>query len=307
MTLLDFVEDLEAKGVELTVSDDRLRYQGEKSVLTPEILARLNESKGEVIALQQERAVRSTLCPVAYGQSALWFLHQLAPDSSAYNVGFAATIHSRVDSEALRRTLEKLSARHASLRNTFPTRNGAPVQEIHSQAAAAFEVVPATSLTAEERENKVAAAYRAPFNLETGPLLRVHLFTSGEHDHILLLTVHHMICDAWSLWLLLDEWGALYSAECNDTAANLPSVTATYADYVRWQRPFLQGPDGERLWGYWKDSLKGELPVLNLPADHVRPAIQSFKGASFRFRLDPLLTARIRAFASAEGATVYTV
>src|SRR5262245_35980079 len=98
MTLLDFVEDLEAKGVELAVNDDRLRYRGEKAVLTPEILARLKESKAEVIALQQERARRSTLCPVAYGQAALWFLHQLAPGSSAYNVGFAATIHSPVDS-----------------------------------------------------------------------------------------------------------------------------------------------------------------------------------------------------------------
>src|SRR5262245_12746792 len=161
MTLLDFVEDLEAKGVELTVSEDRLRYRGEKAVRTPENHARLKEGKGGV--LKQERVLRSTLCPVAYGQSALWFLHQLAPDSSAYNVGFAATIHSRVDSEAMRRALEKLIARHASLRTTFPTRNGAPVQEIHSHTAAAFEVVPATSLTEEERENKVAAAYRAPF------------------------------------------------------------------------------------------------------------------------------------------------
>jgi hypothetical protein len=132
------------------------------------------------------------------------------------------------------------------------------------------------------------------------------VFACAEEDHVLLLTVHHLVCDAWSLWLFLEELGAFYLAEHNGTQANLPPSTASYADYVRWQRQLLRGAEGERLWTYWKDKLDG-LPVLNLPTDRPRPAVQTFKGASIRFELDEGLTAGLKAFASAEGTTLYMV
>src|SRR5215831_16245611 len=111
MTILEFVEHLEANGVELLADSDRLRYRGEKGVLTPEALGRLKEQKSEIIALQQDRARRFTLCPLAYGQSALWFLQQLSPHSAAYNVGFVATISSKIDPPAMRRALNALALR----------------------------------------------------------------------------------------------------------------------------------------------------------------------------------------------------
>ena len=124
MTPPELIEQLEAGGVELWVEGDRLRYRGEKDLLTADILSRLKDQKPEFMSLLRERTQRSTLCPVSQGQAALWFLHQLAPESPAYNVGFAARIRSRVDVPAMQRSLQHLVARHASLRTTFPERNG---------------------------------------------------------------------------------------------------------------------------------------------------------------------------------------
>ncbi|HEY3861188.1 MAG TPA: amino acid adenylation domain-containing protein [Verrucomicrobiae bacterium] len=308
MSLRRFIEELEAKGAELWVEDGRLRYRGAKDLLTAETLGRLKENKAEVISLQRERAEHSTLCPLSTGQLALWFLHQLAPASPAYNVGFAARIHSPVDVAAMRRALESLAARHVGLRATFPQSNGAPVQELHKRLPPSFETAKAAGMAQKELMVEVAKSYQRPFDLEKGPLLRAHLFTCAEDDHVLSIAVHHLVCDAWSLWLLLEELGALYHAETKPGSNGaLPALAAGYPDFVRWQLDMLAGPEGEELRDFWKNRLAGELPVLNLPTDRPRPAIQTFNGSSVNFQLSPALTAKLKSFASAEGATLYTV
>src|SRR4030095_4643088 len=143
--------------------------------------------KTDVISLQKERTQRSTLSPVSYGQSALWFLHQLAPDTAAYHVGFAVKVESRVDVEAMQRALESLTSRHASLRTTFLTSNGSPLRKIHAQLPPVLKVLQVGQVTQDELAVKVAGAYRAPFDLEAGPLLRAHLFSRAENSHVLLL------------------------------------------------------------------------------------------------------------------------
>jgi non-ribosomal peptide synthetase component F len=306
MTLVEFVEDLEAQGVELAVNGDRLRYHGEKNILTADVLSKLKERKAEIIALQRDRVNGPRLCPVSNGQAALWFLHQLAPDSPSYNVGFPIRIRSRLDVSAMQRALCALTDRHPSLRTTFPTRNGRPVQEIHPHRPPAFEAIESGHLTQEELVSAVSRAYSRPFQIDTGPLFRAQLFTSADDDHLLLLTVHHMVCDAWSLWMLLEELGTIYRMEHGGGPATLPPLTTTYADYVRWQRELLRGPDAERLWGYWKQKLD-QLPTLNLPTDRPRPAVQSFKGASRSFQIGPELAAELKKLASSEGTTLYMV
>jgi amino acid adenylation domain-containing protein len=306
MKMVEFIEELEVQGVELLVHGDRLRYRGEKDVITPQVLSILKEHKAEIIALQQDRTRRATLCAVSHGQSALWFLHQVAPDSAAYNVGFAANVRARIDIPALQHALEKIVARHASLRTTFPTRNGGPTQEIHRDLPPAFELIEARELNLSEIVARVAEAYKRPFNLETGPLLRTQLFRRNEEDCVLLFTVHHLVCDAWSLWLFLEELGAIYLAEHTGRAEPLTPLAASYADYVRWQRQLLRGAEGEGLWDYWKRKLEG-LPVLNLPTDRPRPPVQSYTGASTRFQLGPELTAQLKAFTATEGTTLYMV
>src|SRR5262249_44678031 len=149
--------------------------------------------------------------------------------------------------------------------------------------------------------------YLRPFDLQNGPILRVSLYTRAPEDHVLLITVHHIAVDGWSLWLLLDDLRLLYTAQVEGTAASLPRPETEYADYLRWQMDLLKGAEGERLWDYWKNQLSGELPVLNLPADFPRPHTQAYRGASHNFLIDENLTAQLKNVAKAEGVTLYMI
>ena len=137
--------------------------------------------------------------------------------------------------------------------------------------------------------------------------MRVRLFTRSAHEHVLLLVIHHIVVDFWSLAVILNDLGELYLAETAGRAAALPPLGPQYNDFVRWQTEMLAGPAGERLWTYWKQQLAGELPVLNLPTDRPRPAIQLFRGANYDFALNGELVQRLRALAKSEGTTLFTV
>jgi amino acid adenylation domain-containing protein len=194
--------------------------------------------------------------------------------------------------------------RHATLRTTFTKRGDDPMQKIHKQQQLCFEQIDASQWTWDNLSMRVSDAYKRPFDLEVGPVLRAHLFTRAVDDHVLLLTVHHIVCDAWSLWLLLDELQVLYPAQQQGITATLPNPVSSYKDYVCWQNQMLASPEGERLWAYWQRQLSGELPVLNLPTDRPRPPVQTYKGASHSFKLTAELTERLRRLSQAEGATL---
>src|SRR5262249_9033853 len=135
---------------------------------------------------------------------------------------------------------------------------------------------------------------------------RVSLYARSENDHLLHVAVHHIVADYWSLTLLLDEVGKLYQAYHSKIETQLAPLEYSYADFVEWQREKLSGPDGERLWDYWKKELSGELPPLSLPADHARPPVQTFSGSSFPFRLDARLTEKFKRLGAEQQATLFT-
>jgi len=245
--------------------------------------------------------------PLSYNQQGIWFLHQLAPESMVYNVNFAARISSDVDIPALRRAFQALIDRHASLRTTFSAPAGIPVQQVHKHLTVHFEETDASTWCSEQLKTRLVEDTYRPFDLERGPLLRASLFSSSAHEHILLLVVHHIVIDFWSLAVLLTELGVLYPAEQAGVPATLPPLDLQYTDYVRWQAEMLASPEGERLWAYWRKQLGGQLPVLDLPTDRPRPPIQTYNGGSHDFSLDEDLSARIKALAKAEGATLYMV
>ncbi|TSC24491.1 MupA/Atu3671 family FMN-dependent luciferase-like monooxygenase [Corallococcus sp. Z5C101001] len=257
--------------------------------------------------LRQEASRTRATHPLSYNQKSLWFVHQLAPKSAAYNVAFSARIHSAVDVTALRRTLQALVDRHPALRTSLPVRDGEPLQEVAGHREAHFEHVNASGATWEEVERQLLEAYRQPFDVQAGPLFRAHLFSRSEQDHALLLNVHHLVFDGWSLWMLVEELHRLYPALRANTQVTLPAAAATYADFARWQAELLSGPTGERLWQYWKQKLAGNLPALNLPTDHPRPPVHRHHGASQGLKLKPELTARLKALAQAEGTTLFVV
>jgi amino acid adenylation domain-containing protein len=242
----------------------------------------------------------------SHGQAALWFLHRVEPESAAYNVAAAVRLHGELDAPRLRRAFESLVERHAALRTTFPSREGQPVQLVHKSAAIDFEEETISSPDeAALRESLTAHAHR-PFSLERGPLVRVRLVRDAQGRCFLLLAAHHIVVDFWSLKIMLRELGMLYASHRTGAAAEaLPALSQSYTDYADAQRRALEGAEGERLWGYWRERLAGELPVLNLPFDHPRQAGRETRGAAHLFRLDDALTLRLKALSSREGVTLY--
>ena len=266
------------------------------------------EKRALLAQLLRKQARDSKLIyPLSYNQQGIWFLYQLAPDSAVYNVNFAARISSGVNVPALRRALQSLVDRHPSLRTTFPAHSGKPVQQVHEHLKVCFEEVDGSAWSGDELNARLLDEAYRPFDLERGPLLRVSLIVRAPREHILLLVVHHIAIDFWSLAILLDELGVLYPAECAGVKAQLPPLDLQYSDYVRWQAEMLAGPDGERLWAYWREQLAGQLPVLNLPTDRPRPAFPTYQGASHDFTMDAELSSGLKALAKAHGATLYMV
>jgi surfactin family lipopeptide synthetase A len=257
--------------------------------------------------LRKKVSASQPFYPLSDNQQGIWFLSQFAPESSIYNVSFAARIRSDVDIPAFRRAFQALVDRHASLRTTIAVHSGKPVQQIHEHQPVQFEEIDASTWCGDRLQTRLVEETQRPFDLERGPVMRVSLFTRSAQEHILLLIIHHIVVDFWSLAVILNELGVLYSAEKAGRPAALRPLDLQYTDFVRWQAEMLASPAGERLWDYWKKQLAGPLPVLNLPTDWARPPIQMFRGALHDFTLNDELARQLRALAKAEGATLYMV
>jgi amino acid adenylation domain-containing protein len=272
----------------------------------PDAPAAAVDKRGRLARALREKASRQVrVWPLSPGQKALWFLHRRCPESPAYHVAFSARIRSAPDVDALRRSFQALVDRHPLLRATFKTRDGEVMQEVAGYRDVAFSLDDCTGFTEEELRERVAAAYRRPFDLENGPPFRVELFRRAPDDHVLLITVHHIVYDAWSLWMNLDELRRLYAAETSGSRIRLFPVGSTYEAYVQQQAEALAGPEGERLFTFWKGELAGAAPTHNLPTDRPRPAVQTYNGASRTFELGADLAGRIRALAQTEGVTPF--
>src|SRR5688572_29494045 len=246
--------------------------------------------------------------PLSYGQRALWFLHQLAPASNAYNIARAVRIRSRLNISALRRAFQTLVDRHASLRTTFKVvPGGEPVQEVHQQVEVCFCENDALNWSEEELNERLVAEAHLPFDLENGPLLRVSVFQRSTREHVLLLALHHIVADFWSLAVLVNELGILYRAENSGVQVTLTPLSLLYSDYASWQQAVLTGAIGEQLRVNWEKQLGGELPLLNLPTDYPRPPIQTYNGASQPFTFSPELTEGLKAICQSRGTTLFMV
>jgi amino acid adenylation domain-containing protein len=257
------------------------------------------------------RPVRRTVggglneCALSYGQRALYFLHQLEPESPAYNIANVMRLRGKLDVPTLRRCFEALMVRHGSLRTTFAVVQEEPVQHVHERMNVSFEVADSFTWNDARVQEYLVAESRRPFDLHQGPLFRAVLLSRSETEQILLVTVHHIVADLWSLATLLHELSLLYSAARLNRNATLPPLTLEYADYACWQRGLLDGPEADRQWSYWQNQLAGELPVLNLPVDHPRPPVQTHHGAAYAFRVNPLLTEKLRLLGRTHSATLY--
>jgi amino acid adenylation domain-containing protein len=243
--------------------------------------------------------------PLTYGQQALYFLQQLAPENYAYNIARAARIYGDLNIAAFHRAWQILVDRHPALRTTFTTIDGQPKQRVCQQVEVCWQQQDATTWDETYLSDRLLEIAYRPFNLEQDPLMRVSLFTRSSQEHILLLVVHHIIADFWSLTVLIDELGKLYQAEINNTLVNLPPVTCQYAYYVSTTAKMLMSSQGEKLQAYWEQQLAGELPVLNLPADGMRPPMQTYRGDSVSWQLSQELTDKLQNFSQQHQVTLY--
>jgi amino acid adenylation domain-containing protein len=277
--------------------------------INPEHLETLSsDEKRALLAklLKKKGTTSKSYYPLSYNQRAIWFLHQLAPDSPAYNIAFAARIRSEVDISVLKRAFQKLIDRHTILRTNYSIQSGEPMQQVWEYQELSFEQTDASTWSEAILNERVVKAYKHPFNLEQGPILRVNLFTKSNTDHILLLTVHHIASDGWSIWVLLDELRKLYATERNNTVISLPPQNQQYTDYVDWQVKMLAGSEGEQLRNYWQQQLAGNWPIVDLPIDQPRQPVQTFRGASCAFSLSKELTQQLKLLTRVEGTTLYT-
>lgn len=243
--------------------------------------------------------------PLSRGQEALWFLWRLAPQSWAYNIPLPVVVHGPLDVPALHRALQKLSDRHPCLRTAFQEEGGTPRQRALPQYAVPLEPIDASQWSTAQLNEAVRDTARQPFDLEVSATLRVTLWRRGDESHVLLLVLPHIVSDLWSFIVLMDELKELYPAEKAGRACHLPDLRLCYEDYVHWQRQWLTGEAAERLWEYWREELAGELPVLDLPADHARPPLQPFRGGTITRQLDAELTRQLKQQARSEGVTLF--
>ncbi len=267
------------------------------------------ESDSPLRLMRMDRSSADGKFAASYGQEQLWFLDQLDPDSSVYNVPLVIRLQGQLNQAALAQSLNHLVQRHEVLRTTFLAENGVPRQVVAPHLDLKLTVVDLEKIPAAGREAKLSeqllTAAGRPFDLSRGPLLRAELFYLSPTEQVLLLTVHHIVFDGWSVEVLLRELTAIYPAFCAGHPPGLPELPVQYVDFAAWQRHYLTAEKVEQHLGYWRRQLAGVPTVFELPAAQPRPRAATHAGAHQPFILPPELTTALRWLAHAEGTTLF--
>ncbi|KAA3655518.1 MAG: amino acid adenylation domain-containing protein, partial [Chloroflexi bacterium] len=252
---------------------------------------------------------REQTLPLSFAQQRLWYLHQLNPNSPEYNVPDAVRLNGRLHIPALETSLNHIIQRHELLRTTFVTVDGQPHLQIANTLPLTLPVIDLQHLPPDAREAEsmqfVAAEAKRPFDLTTGPLLRVTLLKFDATDHLVLLTMHHIISDGWSMGVFIRELGEGYTAVLHKQPIHLPTLPIQYADFAHWQRTWLQDDVLNNQLAYWQKQLSDAPPLLELPTDRPRPAIQTGNGSYAEFTLSTELTATLKSLSQKEGTTLF--
>ncbi|HEX2094370.1 MAG TPA: amino acid adenylation domain-containing protein, partial [Longimicrobiaceae bacterium] len=249
--------------------------------------------------------------PVSFAQRRLWLVHQMEPESAAYNIPLALRVRGPLDLGVLRRSLAEVVRRHAVLRTRFEAAEPEPVQVVSPSLGVGLPVVDLRALTESGRERELrrlaAAEADRPFDLAAGPLFRVTAVRLAEQEVVLLLTLHHVASDGWSMGVLVREVSELYAAFAAGLDSPLPELPMQYGDFAAWQRERLTGEVLEGQLAFWRDSLAGAPPLLELPTDRPRPATADARGGLHAFELPPALVPALRELARREEATPFMV
>ncbi|HST60355.1 MAG TPA: amino acid adenylation domain-containing protein [Longimicrobium sp.] len=252
---------------------------------------------------------RTGALPLSFAQERLWFIDRLEPGSAVYNLRVARRLGGALDEAALERALGEIVRRHEALRTVFGQVDASPVQGVAPFGGFALPVEDLSALGEADREaavrRRAGEEARRAFDLSAGPLFRASLLRLGAEEHVLLLGMHHIVSDGWSMGVLFRELSSLYAAYREGRESPLPALPVQYADYAVWQREQLAGETLNRQLSYWRDRLAGAPELLELPTDHPRPAVQTYRGATVPVNFSPELLERLQALGRSEGATLY--
>ncbi|MBW4505895.1 MAG: amino acid adenylation domain-containing protein [Scytonematopsis contorta HA4267-MV1] len=318
MTTVKFLSSLNSLGVKVWIEDDQLRYRAPKGVMTSALKQELGERKTQILAFLKEAKTtkqftseplipvkRDSNLPLSFSQQRMWFLYQLDRNNPFYNESFQFRIIGTLNVVALEQSINEIIRRHEALRTTFPTVQGVPVQTISPTLSIIISIVDLPDLPEASVQHAVTKEVRQPFDLEKGPLLRVTLLRLKSEFHLLILTMHHIITDGWSTGILFKELCALYQAFATGKPSPLPDLTIQYADFTFWQRKWLTLEVTQKQLDYWKQQLAGIPPLLKLPTDYPRPPVQTFRGATKQFQLNPHLTEQLVILSQQSGTTLF--
>lgn len=321
MSIVELMADLQQRNIVLWLEADQLRYRAPKGVLTPELRITLTARKAEIIAFLQEAhevvalALPSILpidrgqpLPLSFSQERLWFLDCLEPGSSAYVIHATMGLQGQLDRNAIEQAFLTVVERHEILHTIFPSQKGQPMQVVTGLDAFLPHHDDLECLAVDKQDEAIrqhVAAHLRPFDLAHGPLLRVTLLRRSEIEHVLLLTMHHIIADGWSIGILLQELAATYTATHTGAAVSLPSLAVQYADVAHWQRMCIKEPALEAQRAYWKAKLQGMDSVEQIKPDYPRPAVRTFRGQRVVSRLSSDFSRTLKSFSQHEGVTLF--
>ena len=246
---------------------------------------------------------------LSYSQESLWFLQQLDPENTAYNSNILLKFTGKIDPHSLEQALNELFRRHEPFRTTYPSMKGKPVQVVHSYEPFSLPNLDFSSLPEDER-GKVVQKYFSeqgyqPFNLQEGPLVHFALLHLAENENYLFIGMHHIGTDAWSRQIIISELMQFYGAFKSGVVSPLPDLPVQYADYAFWQKEWISGEMLATFIDHWKNILSGDLPILEIPSDRPRPALQSFRGTTCRFQIPQDLSFEMKEMCRKENLTQF--
>ena len=252
-----------------------------------------------------------TTTNLSYSQESLWFLQQLDPGNTAYNSNILLKFTGKIDPQSLEQALNELFRRHEPFRTTYPSKQGKPVQVVHSFEPVALPNLDFSSLPEDERVKTVHKYFSEqgyqPFNLQEGPMVHVALMHLAEKENYLFIGSHHIGTDAWSRQIIISELMQLYAAFLSGVVPLLPDLPVQYADYALWQKEWINGKTLGIFVDHWKKILSGDLPILEIPTDRPRPALQSYRGATCRFQIPQDLSFEMKEMCRKENLTQFQI
>ncbi|NCQ97919.1 MAG: amino acid adenylation domain-containing protein [Microcystis aeruginosa L211-101] len=322
MKVGEFLAYLKGLDIKLWLEGEKLRFQAPKGVMNPEIKEEIAAKKPEILDFLKAAKIptntvdleiipvsRDQDLPLSFAQQRLWFLQQLSPDSHSYNLLDALRLEGNLNLLALEQSLSELIRRHEILRTTFPMVEGQPIQRIAPPSPVSLPLEDLQSLSKNEQTEhlqEIAIAFSLkPFNLAKESLVQFKLLKLSSQEYVLLLKMHHIIYDGWSLSIFFDELSQLYAAFVQGLPSPLAKLSIQYADFALWQRQWLTGEVLERQLNYWRKQLQDAPTILELPTDYPRPPIPSFRGDGQVFRLNQDLTQRLKRLSQESGATLF--